>query len=122
MTDPEVLELRYPVRLERFAIRRESGGHGKWTGGDGAIRRVRFLENMTAIIVSSRRNVAPFGLAGGSDAAPGRQWVERADGRLDVLTGTDKTEMNPGDVFVIETPGGGGYGVVTATAATAGPA
>jgi 5-oxoprolinase (ATP-hydrolysing) len=111
MTDPEVFELRYPVRLERFAIRRLSGGHGKWTGGDGAIRRVRFLEKMTAIIVSSRRDVAPFGLAGGADAAPGRQWVERADGRLDVLTGTDKTEMNPGDVFVIETPGGGGYEV-----------
>ncbi len=110
MTDPEVFEMRYPVRLERFAIRRHSGGHGKWTGGDGAIRRVRFLEDMTAIIVSSRRNVAPFGLAGGSDGAPGRQWVERADGRLDVLTGTDKTEMKPGDVFVIETPGGGGYG------------
>ena len=81
MTDPEVFELRYPVRLERFAIRRNSGGHGKWTGGDGAIRRVRFLETMTAIIVSSRRNVAPFGLAGGADGAPGRQWVERADGR-----------------------------------------
>ena len=66
---------------------------------------------MTAIIVSSRRSVAPFGLEGGADALPGRQWVERADGRRDVLTGTDKAEMNPGDVFVIETPGGGGYGV-----------
>jgi 5-oxoprolinase (ATP-hydrolysing) len=110
MTDPEVFELRYPVRLDQFSIRRNSGGQGKWTGGDGAIRRVRFLEDMTAIIVSSRRNVAPFGLAGGIDGAPGRQWVERADGRLDVLTGTDKTEMTPGDVFVIETPGGGGYG------------
>ena len=113
MTDPEVFELRYPVRLERFAIRRGSGGRGKWTGGDGAIRRVRFLEPMTAIIVSSRREVAPFGLEGGDDGAPGRQWVERADGRRDVLTGTDKAEMNPGDVFVIETPGGGGYGDAT---------
>jgi 5-oxoprolinase (ATP-hydrolysing) len=110
MTDPEVLELRYPVRLERFAIRRDSGGDGEWTGGDGAIRRVRFLEPMTAIIVASRRAVAPFGLAGGGDGAPGRQWVERADGRIEVLTGTDKAEMNPGDMFVIETPGGGGYG------------
>src|SRR5258708_27713540 len=97
MTDPEVFELRYPVRVERFAIRRHSGGRGKWAGGDGAIRRVRFLEPMTAIIVSSRRAVAPFGLAGGGDALPGRQWVERADGRRDELTGTDKTEMNPGD-------------------------
>jgi len=113
MTDPEVFELRYPVRLERFAIRHGSGGKGKWSGGDGAIRRVRFLEPMTAIIVSSRRNVAPFGLAGGDDALPGRQWVERADGRRDELTGTDKTEMNPGDVFVIETPGGGGYGAAS---------
>jgi 5-oxoprolinase (ATP-hydrolysing) len=106
-----VFELRYPVRLEQFAIRRNSGGRGQWTGGDGAIRRVRFLEKVTAIIVSSRRNVAPFGLEGGADGAPGRQWVERADGKRDDLTGTDKTEMNPGDVFVIETPGGGGYGV-----------
>ncbi len=113
MTDPEVFELRYPVRLERFAIRHGSGGSGKWTGGDGAIRRVRFLEPMTAIIVSSRRKVAPFGLAGGADALPGRQWVERADGRVDVLTGTDRAEMHPGDVFVIETPGGGGYGAAS---------
>ena len=113
MTDPEIFELRYPVRLEQFAIRRGSGGSGRWTGGDGAIRRVRFLEPMTAIIVSSRRNVAPFGLAGGADGLPGRQWVERADGRVEVLTGTDKAEMMPGDVFVIETPGGGGHGART---------
>ena len=111
MTDPEVLELRYPVRLERFAIRRGSGGIGKWRGGDGAIRRIRFLEPMTAVIVSSRRNVAPFGLEGGEDGAVGRQWVERTDGTHEILTGTDSAELNPGDVFVIETPGGGGYGV-----------
>ena len=110
MTDPEVLELRYPVRLERFAIRRGSGGGGKWHGGDGAIRRVRFLEPMTAVIVASRRNVAPFGLEGGEDGAVGRQWLERADGTHEVLTGTDSAELKPGDVFVIETPGGGGYG------------
>ena len=111
MTDPEVLELRYPVRLERFAIRRGSGGKGKWRGGDGAIRRVRFLEPMKAVIVSSRRNVAPFGLEGGEDAAVGRQWVERVDGAHETLTGTDSADMKPGDVFVIETPGGGGYGL-----------
>ena len=111
MTDPEVLELRYPVRLERFAIRRGSGGNGKWRGGDGAIRRIRFLEPMTAVIVSSRRNVAPFGLEGGDDGTAGLQWVERADGSREVLTGTDSAELKPGDVFVIETPGGGGYGV-----------
>jgi 5-oxoprolinase (ATP-hydrolysing) len=110
MTDPEVLELRYPVRLEAFAIRRGSGGSGHWHGGDGALRRIRFLEPMTAVIVSSRRNIAPFGLAGGADGAVGRQWVERRDGSLEALTGTDRTELHPGDVFVIETPGGGGYG------------
>jgi 5-oxoprolinase (ATP-hydrolysing) len=113
MTDPEVLELRYPVRLECFAIRRGSGGDGRWRGGDGAIRRIRFLEPMTAVIVASRRNVAPFGLDGGEDGAVGRQWVERADGTHEVLTGTDSAELEPGDVFVIETPGGGGYGAAT---------
>jgi 5-oxoprolinase (ATP-hydrolysing) len=110
MTDPEVFELRYPVRLEKFGIRRGSGGDGQWHGGDGAERRVRFLEPMTAIIVSSRRNVAPFGLAGGADGLRGEQWVERADGTKEVLTGTDKAEMRPGDLFAILTPGGGGYG------------
>ncbi len=110
MTDPEVFEMRYPVRLENFAIRRGSGGMGQWRGGDGAVRRVRFLEPMTAIVVSSRREVAPFGLSGGADGAAGRQWVERAGGDVEVLTATDQAEMRPGDVFVIETPGGGGYG------------
>jgi 5-oxoprolinase (ATP-hydrolysing) len=112
MTDPEVLELRYPVRLEHFGIRRGSGGDGKWRGGDGAVRRIRFLEAMTAVIVASRRNVAPFGLEGGEDGAAGRQWVERASGTHEVLTGTDSAELAPGDAFVIETPGGGGYGAL----------
>jgi 5-oxoprolinase (ATP-hydrolysing) len=112
MTDPEVFELRYPVVLEEFSIRRGSGGAGRWHGGDGAHRRIRFLEPMTAVIVASRRNVAPFGLEGGADGAAGRQWVVRADGRREVLTGTDSAELAPGDVFVIETPGGGGYGAV----------
>jgi 5-oxoprolinase (ATP-hydrolysing) len=110
MTDPEVLELRYPVVLEEFSIRRGAGGAGKWRGGDGSRRRIRFLEPMTGVIVASRRNVAPFGLAGGQDGAPGRQWVERAHGSRDVLSGTASAELQPGDVFVIETPGGGGYG------------
>jgi 5-oxoprolinase (ATP-hydrolysing) len=111
MTDPEVLELRYPVRLEAFAIRRGSGGGGRWRGGDGAVRRIRFLEPMTAVIVSSRRDIPPFGLVGGADGAPGRQWVEREDGSRHEMTGTDQTELAAGDVFVIETPGGGGYGL-----------
>jgi 5-oxoprolinase (ATP-hydrolysing) len=93
-----------------FAIRRGSGGAGSWRGGDGAIRRIRFLEPMTAVIVASRREVAPFGLEGGEDGALGRQWVERADGRREDLSGTDSAELVAGDVFVIETPGGGGYG------------
>ena len=113
MTDPEVLELRYPVRLEEFSIRKNSGGAGRWRGGDGARRRIRFLEPMTAVIVASRRAVAPFGLAGGADGLPGRQWVERADGTRENLTGTDRAELRPGDAFVIETPGGGGYGSVS---------
>ena len=110
MTDPEVLELRYPVRLEHFGIRRGSGGVGRWHGGDGSVRRIRFLEPMTAVVVSSRRTVAPFGLDGGADGAAGRQWVERADGTIAPLTGTDSAELMPGDAVTIETPGGGGYG------------
>ncbi len=110
MTDPEILELRYPVVQEEFSIRRGSGGIGKFHGGSGSRRRIRFLEPMTAVIVSSRRNVAPFGLAGGADGAAGRQWVDRADGTTQILTGTDQAELLPGDRFTIETPGGGGYG------------
>ena len=110
MTDPEVLELRYPVRLEEFSVRRGSGGAGRHRGGDGSVRRIRFLEAMTAVIVASRRAVAPFGLEGGTDGAVGRQWVERADGSHAVLSGTSRTELGPGDVFGIATPGGGGFG------------
>ena len=110
MTDPEVLEWRYPVRLDTYAIRRGSGGAGAQRGGDGAIRRIRFLEPMTAVVVASRRRVAPFGLDGGADGAAGRQWVERADGTTQPLSGTDQAALLPGDAFVIETPGGGGYG------------
>jgi 5-oxoprolinase (ATP-hydrolysing) len=113
MTDPEVLELRYPVRLEHFGIRRGSGGAGKWRGGDGAMRRIRFLEPMTAVVVASRRNVAPFGLMGAEDGACGRQWVERTDGTHEILSGTDSAELRGGEAFAIETPGGGGYGGTT---------
>ncbi|MFT8243546.1 hydantoinase B/oxoprolinase family protein [Roseomonas sp. BN140053] len=110
MTDPEILELRFPVRLEEFSIRRGSGGAGRWQGGDGATRRLRFLEPMTAVIVASRRREGPFGLAGGSAGAVGLQWVERADGSREALGGTDRAELAPGEVFGIQTPGGGGYG------------
>ena len=111
MTDPEILELRYPVRLEEFSIRRGSGGAGEWPGGDGSIRRIRFLEPMQAVIVASRRSEGPFGMAGGAPGLPGEQWVDRADGTRTVLTGTDSADMAAGDVFVIATPGGGGWGI-----------
>jgi len=110
LTDPEVLEWRFPVRLESFEIRRGSGGRGRWRGGEGAVRRVRFLEPMTAAILSGHRKVRPHGMAGGGAGSPGRNFVARADGRVDELGPFDQTEMAAGDVFVIESPGGGGYG------------
>ena len=110
LTDPEVLEWRFPVLLESFSIRRGSGGRGRWRGGDGAVRRVRFLEPMTAAILSGHRRVAPYGMAGGEPGAVGRNRVERAGGEPIELKACDRIEMQPGDVFVIETPGGGGYG------------
>jgi 5-oxoprolinase (ATP-hydrolysing) len=110
LTDPEVLEWRYPVRIDAHYIRRGSGGAGKWRGGNGAIRKVRFLEPMTAAILAGHRRIAPYGMAGGEPGAVGRNWVERAGGGRTELSFADETEMAPGDVFVIETPGGGGFG------------
>jgi 5-oxoprolinase (ATP-hydrolysing) len=110
ITDPEILELRYPVRVEEFSIRKGSGGTGAFAGGDGVVRKIRFLENMTATIVASRRLIAPFGLAGGGPGACGEQVVERADGRTETLPGSAAVELAAGDAFVIQTPGGGGYG------------
>ena len=110
LTDPAVLEFRFPVLLESYAIRAGSGGAGQWRGGDGGVRRVRFLAPMTASILSNGRQVPAFGMAGGQPGAPGVNRVERADGRCEVLGHIGSTEMAPGDVFVVETPGGGGYG------------
>ena len=110
LTDAEVLEERFPVLLERFAIRRGSGGAGRWRGGDGTIRRLRFLAPMSASILSNRRRVPPFGLAGGAAGVTGVNRVERADGRTETLGSTASVAMAAGDVFVVETPGGGGYG------------
>ena len=110
LTDPEVLEFRYPVRLESYAIRAGSGGAGRWRGGDGGVRRVRFLEPMTASILSNGRIVPAFGMAGGEPGALGINRVERADGSVESLGHIGSTEMAVGDVFVIETPGGGGFG------------
>jgi 5-oxoprolinase (ATP-hydrolysing) len=110
LTDCEVLEWRYPVLLESFAIRRGTGGAGRWRGGDGGVRRIRFLEPMTAGIVSGHRRVPPYGMAGGDPGACGRTYVERTDGTRTELAGADSADVGVGDVLVIETPGGGGYG------------
>jgi 5-oxoprolinase (ATP-hydrolysing) len=110
MTDPEVLEMRYPVRLEEFSIRRGSGGRGMFRGGDGAQRRIRFLQPMTAVIVASRRNVAPFGLENGDAGKTGRQWVDHPDGSRTILACSDSAKLQADDVFTILTPGGGGFG------------
>ena len=110
LTDPEVLELRFPVLLREFRLRPGSGGAGRHRGGDGAVRSIEFLESMQLAVLSNRRRTAPFGLAGGQDAAPGRARVERCNGEATELSARDKTRVGPGDLFVIETPGGGGFG------------
>ncbi len=110
LTDPEILETRLPVRLDRFAIRAGSGGEGANRGGDGVERRVTFLETMRANMLANRRKVAPRGICGGGDAQPGRNWIERADGSHKELPASASAEMQPGDVFVVQTPGGGSYG------------
>ncbi|MHA7680164.1 hydantoinase B/oxoprolinase family protein [Cupriavidus sp. PET2-C1] len=112
LTDPEVLEWRFPVRLESYEIRPGSGGAGQWRGGNGGIRKVRFLEPMTASILSNNRLHAPFGMAGGEPGAMGRNYVVRCDGSEQALGHVGRCEMKAGDVFVVETPGGGGYGKV----------
>ena len=110
LTDPEVLEWRYPVRLERYAIRPGSGGAGRWRGGNGGRREIRFLEPMTVTTLASHRRVPPYGMAGGAPGALGRHWLERADGTATAMAGCDSAQAGAGDLFVLETPGGGGYG------------
>ena len=110
LTDPEILENRFPVLLESFSIRKNSGGEGKHRGGDGTIRRVRFLEPMTASILSDHRRIPPFGMVGGGTGALGHNSVERSDGTVEELSACASTEMMPGDTFIIKTPGGGGFG------------
>ncbi|HEY6641231.1 hydantoinase B/oxoprolinase family protein [Povalibacter sp.] len=110
LTDPEVLEWRFPVRLDSFSIRRGSGGDGRHRGGDGVERRIRFLKPMTAVLLANRRRVAPFGLLGGKSAASGENWIERADGSTEEFGATHQATLGPDDVFVIRTPGGGGFG------------
>ncbi|MFD9567960.1 hydantoinase B/oxoprolinase family protein [Streptomyces sp. NPDC059994] len=110
LTDPEVLEWRYPVRVDAFAVREGSGGRGRWTGGCGVERRIRFLEPMTVALLTGHRRVPPYGMAGGAPGGLGANLVERADGRSEPLGGVDTVEVGPGDVLVVRTPGGGGYG------------
>ena len=112
LTDPEILEWRYPVRLESYEIREGSGGAGQWHGGNGGVRKIRFLQSMTASILSNNRVVPAFGANGGEDGMCGRNYVIRNDGREENLGFVASTDMRPGDVFVIETPGGGGFGSI----------
>ncbi len=109
-TDPEVLETRFPVRLEEFSIRKNSGGKGKFNGGDGVTRKLRFLEPMIVTTLCSHRRVKPFGLNGGSPGDCGKEWLERTDGSILKLNGNDSCEVEPNDLFVMQTPGGGGFG------------
>jgi 5-oxoprolinase (ATP-hydrolysing) len=110
LTDPEVLEFRFPVRVDSYVIREGSGGRGRWRGGDGGVRRIRFLEPMTASILSNGRKHGAFGMAGGEAGCVGENHLERADGRIEVLGHIGQVQVLPGDVVVIATPGGGGYG------------
>jgi 5-oxoprolinase (ATP-hydrolysing) len=110
LTDPEVLEWRYPVRVDAFAVRDGSGGRGRWSGGCGVVRRIRFLEPMTVALLTGHRRVPPYGMAGGETGALGHNLVERADGSVTQLHGVDSVDVGPGDVLVMKTPGGGGYG------------
>jgi 5-oxoprolinase (ATP-hydrolysing) len=110
LTDPEILEFRYPVLLEDFHIRKNSGGRGRWNAGDGIVRAIRFLEKMECTILSGHRHVRPFGLAGGEDGQVGENWVRRRDGRLEKLAGCDATVIDAGEAIIIQTPTAGGYG------------
>lgn len=110
LTDPEILEWRLPVRLESFAVREDGGGAGRWHGGHGVERRIRFLEPVTVALLSGHRRVPPYGAGGGEPGAPGEQYIERAGGEAVPLEGCDTAELGAGDVLVVRTPGGGGYG------------
>jgi len=110
MTDPETLEWRFPVRVEEFSIRRGSGGRGKHSGGDGSRRCLKFLEQMTVTVICGHRRVPPFAVDGGEPGKVGCEWVERTDGSVVTVQGIDAVDVSPGDVFVMETPGGGGFG------------
>jgi 5-oxoprolinase (ATP-hydrolysing) len=111
LTDPEVLEARFPVLLRQFVIRRGSGGAGSQPGGNGVVRAIEFRESMCAAIISNHRRIPPFGLAGGKPGRPGTNYVIRENGEREALRSTDEIEVHRGDRLVVETPGGGGFGV-----------
>ena len=110
MTDPEVLETRFPVQVEEFSIRQGSGGLGQYVGGNGIVRRLKFLEAMTVTTLSSHRIVPPQGAEDGAPGATGENSVRRADGAIELLQGNDEVNMASGDIFIMKTPGGGGFG------------
>jgi 5-oxoprolinase (ATP-hydrolysing) len=110
LTDPEILELRYPVLLEEFSIRRGSGGRGKWSAGDGTLRRIRFLERMDCALLTSFRRIPPHGLEGGEPGQCGENWARRNDGRLERLEGCDQIVLEPGEAIIVQPPTGGGFG------------
>jgi 5-oxoprolinase (ATP-hydrolysing) len=110
LTDPEILETRLPVRLDKFAVRAGSGGQGRHRGGDGVVREITFLQPMRANMLANRRRVQPRGLQGGADAQPGRNWVQRVEGGIEELSATASAEVRTGDRIIIHTPGGGGFG------------
>jgi 5-oxoprolinase (ATP-hydrolysing) len=110
ITDPEILELRYPVRLECFRIRHDSGGSGKWHGGNGVERRIRFLTDVQVSLLSQHRKSGPYGMNGGEEGSPGSQYIDRKDGNREYLDGCDQARCEAGDTITILTPGGGGWG------------
>jgi len=110
ITDPEILELNYPALLKKFGIRDNSGGNGKWRGGNGVIREIEFLEPVELTLLSQHRKVAPFGLEGGEEGSTGNQYIVRK-GKKEIIEGINESKLNRGDKIIIETPGGGGWGV-----------
>jgi 5-oxoprolinase (ATP-hydrolysing) len=110
MTDVEVFEQNFPVLVESFAIRKGSGGAGKWHGGDGSVRKLKFIEPVEAAILSNHRRIAPFGMEGGANGATGINTIIRNNGKVEKLSATATVNLAAGDVIVIETPGGGGFG------------
>ena len=113
ITDPEILEFRYPVRLEHFGIRNQSGGSGTWSGGHGIERVMTFLESLEITLLAQHRKVPPYGLKGGNAGETGRQYLTRKDGSVEHLDGIDARKVSAGDIITILTPGGGGYGPPT---------